>query len=90
MFYLRYLCLFAYIGVQHILCRVFVLFVFVLCTLCCQFLSGLSIFYFIFSKVCLQVWYLYEIVVIIIQCTIVARSTKHISFNIGKGIDNKH
>ena len=38
MSYLRYLCLFAYSGVQHILCYVFVLFVFVLCTLCCQFL----------------------------------------------------
>ena len=36
--YLRYLCLFAYSGVQHILCRVFVLFFSVLCTLCCQFL----------------------------------------------------
>jgi hypothetical protein len=33
--YLRYLCLFAYSGVQHILCCVFVLFFFV---------SGLSIF----------------------------------------------
>jgi hypothetical protein len=28
----------AYSGVQHILCCVFVLFFFVLCTLCCQFL----------------------------------------------------
>ena len=34
----RYLCLFTYSGVQHILCSVFVLFVVVLCTLCCQFL----------------------------------------------------
>ena len=38
MFYLPYLCLFAYSGVQHILCCVFVLFFFVLCTLCKQFL----------------------------------------------------
>ena len=38
MSYLRYLCLFAYSGVQHILCCVFALFLFVLCTLCCQFL----------------------------------------------------
>ena len=37
MSYLRYLCLLLYSGVQHILCCVFVLFVFVLCTLCCQF-----------------------------------------------------
>ena len=38
MFYLCYLCLFAYSGVQHILCCVFVLFFFILCTLCCKFL----------------------------------------------------
>ena len=38
MFYLCYLCLFVHCGVQHILCYVFVLFFFVLCTLCCQFL----------------------------------------------------
>jgi hypothetical protein len=31
---LRYLCLLAYNGVQHILCCVFVLFFFVLCTQC--------------------------------------------------------
>ena len=36
--YLCYLCLFAHSGVQHILCCVFVLFVFVLCTICCHFL----------------------------------------------------
>jgi len=30
---LRYLCLFSYSGVQHILCCIFVLFVFVLCLL---------------------------------------------------------
>jgi hypothetical protein len=36
--YLRYLCLFVHSGVQHILCYVFILFSFVLCTLCCQFL----------------------------------------------------
>ena len=33
MSYLHYLCLFTYSGVQYILCCVFVLFVFVLCTL---------------------------------------------------------
>ena len=38
MFYLRYFCLFVHCGVQHILCFVFVLFFFVLCNLCCQFL----------------------------------------------------
>jgi hypothetical protein len=36
--HLRYLCLFVYSGVQHILCCVFDLFFFVLYTLCCQFL----------------------------------------------------
>ena len=34
MYYLRYLCLFVHSGVQHILCCVFVVLVFVLCTLC--------------------------------------------------------
>jgi hypothetical protein len=37
MSYLSYLCLFAYNGDQHILCCVFILVVFVLCTLCSQF-----------------------------------------------------
>ena len=36
--YLRNLCLFAHGDVLHILCCVFVLFVFVLCAPCCQFL----------------------------------------------------
>jgi len=36
--FLRYLCLFAYSGIQHRLCCVFALFFFVLCTLCYQFL----------------------------------------------------
>jgi hypothetical protein len=35
--YLRCLCLFAHSGVQHLLCCVFALFFFVLCTLGCQF-----------------------------------------------------
>ena len=38
LFMLTYLCLFAYSGVQHILCCVFVLFVFVLWNQCCLFL----------------------------------------------------
>jgi len=38
MSHLHYLCLFAYSGVQNILCCVFALFFFVLCTVCCQFL----------------------------------------------------
>ena len=38
MSYLRYLCVLAYSGVQHILGCVFVLFFVVLRTLCCQFL----------------------------------------------------
>jgi hypothetical protein len=51
MSYLRYLCLFAYIGVQHILRCVFDLFVFVLCTLCCQFLCPFLIGPSVFSNV---------------------------------------
>jgi len=38
MSYLRYLCLFAHSGVQHISCCVFVLFFLVLCTPCRHFL----------------------------------------------------
>ena len=38
MSYLRYLCVFAHRGVKHILCCVFALLVFVLCTQCCKFL----------------------------------------------------
>ena len=38
MSYLCYMCFFAYRGVHHILRSVFVLFVFVLCILCCPFL----------------------------------------------------
>ena len=52
MSYLRYLCLFAYCGVQHILCCIFVLFYFVLClvypmlpvSLDCPFLIAPSVF----------------------------------------------
>ena len=36
--FFRYFCLLAHSGVQHILCCVFVLFVFVICTISCQFL----------------------------------------------------
>ena len=48
MFYLRYFCLFAYSGVQHILCCVLSLFVFVLCSvypvsLDCPFLIAPSV-----------------------------------------------
>jgi hypothetical protein len=38
MSYIAFLCLVAYSDVQHILCCVFALFVFVSCNLCCQFL----------------------------------------------------
>ena len=44
MSYLRYLCLFAYCGVQHILCCVSIWFFFVLCTLCCPDLIVSSVF----------------------------------------------
>jgi hypothetical protein len=39
MSYLRYMCWLSHSGVQHILCCVFVLFVFVLCALCCRLLQ---------------------------------------------------
>ena len=48
--YLRYLCLFVHSGVQHILCCVFVLFFFILCTLMlsvsldCPILTAQSVF----------------------------------------------
>jgi ABC-type multidrug transport system fused ATPase/permease subunit len=41
-YFICYVCLFAYYVVQHILCCVFVLFSFVLCTLCCQFLWNVN------------------------------------------------
>jgi hypothetical protein len=48
MSYIRYLCLFVHSGVQHILCCVFALFVFVLCllhaALDCTFLIAPSVF----------------------------------------------
>ena len=44
MSYLRYLCMFAHSGVQHILCCGFGLFVFVLCLVYVASFSGLSIF----------------------------------------------
>ena len=55
MSYLRYLCLFVYSGVQHILCCVFVLFFFVLCTLRlpvsldCTFMIAPSVFSNVYS-----------------------------------------
>ena len=42
--YLRYLCLFTHSGVQHILCCVFVLLVFVLCTVCCHVILDFPFF----------------------------------------------
>ena len=44
MSYLHYLCLFTYSGVQHILCFAFVLIVYILCMLCCQFIYLFYIF----------------------------------------------
>ena len=55
MSYLRDLCLFVYSGVQHILTCAFVLLVFVVCTICCQFLwidlfFGPSVFSIVYSQ----------------------------------------
>jgi hypothetical protein len=49
MSYLRYLCLFAYSGVQHISSCVFVFFVFPSCVPYVASFSGLSIFHFPFD-----------------------------------------
>ena len=54
MSYLPYLCLFDHSSVQSILCCVFVLFFFVLCTLCCQFLWIVN--FFIIPSVFSNVW----------------------------------
>ena len=59
---LRHLRLFVYCGVQHILCCVFVLFFFVLCTLCCHvlwivhFFTGPLVFsnVYLLQTACLQ------------------------------------
>jgi len=56
MFYLRYLCLFAYSGVQHLLCCVLVLVVFVLYV---ASFSGLSIFDSVFSNVYFIYFFVY-------------------------------
>jgi len=50
MSYFRYLCLFAYSGVQHILHCAYVLVFFVLCTLCCKFLCIVLCFCFVFLR----------------------------------------
>ena len=64
MSYLRYLCLFAYSGDQDILCCVFVLFFFVLCTLCCHFLWIVNVFAVpsVFSNVYLSTKYYHFII----------------------------
>jgi hypothetical protein len=41
--YLRYVCLFTYSGVLHVLCCVFVLFMLVLSCQCCQFLWSVHV-----------------------------------------------
>ena len=58
MSYLRYLCLLAHSGVQHVLCCVFGLFFFVFCTdmlpvsLQCLFLIALSVFSNVYLASC--------------------------------------
>ena len=49
MSYLRYLSLLAYSGFQRILRCGFVLFVFVLCNICCQFLWIVHLFHCLFD-----------------------------------------
>ena len=55
MSYLRYLCLCVNSGVRRIMCYVFVLFFFILCTLCCQCLWIVFVlFVFILCTQCCQ------------------------------------
>ena len=53
MSYLRYLCLFVHSGIQHILCCVFVLFVFVLLpvSLDCPFSFAPSVFSYVYLNI---------------------------------------
>ena len=60
MLYLRYLCLLENSGVQHILCCVFVLFVFILSTQYCQILWIVHCFPSVFSNVYLNGVYSHE------------------------------
>jgi len=66
MSYLRYLCLFAYSGVQHILCCVFVLFFFVLLSVSmdCPFLIAPSVFsdyLLVFTENNAICWYIFQL-----------------------------
>ena len=58
MSYLLYLCLFAYSGVQQLLCYDFVLFFFILYDLCCHFLW--IVLFWIAPSVFSNVYFLYK------------------------------
>ena len=71
MSYLRYLCLLACSGVQHILCCVFVFFFFVLCTLCCQFLWVVFVlFFFVLCTLCCQFLWIVFVLFFFVLCTL--------------------
>jgi hypothetical protein len=89
MSYLSYLHLFAYSGVQHILFCVFVLFFFILCTLCCQFLwivhflpcksSGEQWWWrrWFWSKYKVLGWYMYIIPMLLRNCDVFHLKFRH-------------
>ena len=58
MYYIRYLCLLAYIGVPHILCCVFVLFIYVLSTLLSVSLDCPLLFAFRYSLTFISIQYI--------------------------------
>ena len=78
LYYLRYFCLFTSSGVQHILCGVFVLFVFLLCTLCCQFLWIVFVlFVFLLCTLCCQfLWIVHFILSLRNPLTFISRLIK--------------
>ena len=78
MSYLYYLCLSAHSGVQHILCCVFVLFFFVLCILCCQFVW---IVHFLIATLVVSNVYLSQIYPHVIHFTLPKTYKPHVYCN---------
>ena len=68
---MSYLSLSVYSGVPHTLCCVFVLFVFVLCTLCYQFLWIVFVlFVFVLCTLCYQFLWIVFVLFVFILCTL--------------------
>jgi len=89
--YLHYLLLFVYSGVEHILCCVFVLFFFVLCTLCCQFLWIVFVlFFFILCTLCCQFLWIVFVLFFFVLCTLDVASFSGLSFFDLYSLTNMH